>query len=92
MINVPRILRDKSLISLVNFCYIKEPSVVYNSMRDISSKMFNYNNTVKELDYAIMSIILFVNVVIMIILLIVIVGMWLQKIYLYLKVRHCKIF
>ena len=57
-----------------------------------SSKMFNYNNTVKELDYAIMSIILFVNVVIMIILLIVIVGMWLQKIYLYLKVRHCKIF
>ena len=35
MINVPRILRDKSLISLVNFCYIKEPSVVYNSMRDI---------------------------------------------------------
>ena len=37
MINVPRILRDKSLISLVNFCNIKEPSVVYNSMRDISS-------------------------------------------------------
>ena len=29
MINVPRILRDKSLISLVNFCNIKEPSVVY---------------------------------------------------------------
>ena len=50
MINVPRILRDKSLRSLVNFCNIKEPSVVYSSMRDISSKIFNYNNTVKELD------------------------------------------
>ena len=46
MINVTRILRDKSLRSLVNFCNIKEPSVVYSSMRDISSKIFNYNNTV----------------------------------------------
>jgi hypothetical protein len=50
MINVPRILRDKSLRSLVNFCNIKEPSVVYSSMRDISSKIFNYNNTIRELD------------------------------------------
>ena len=48
MINLPRILRDKSLKSYVNFCKIKEPSVVFSTRPNISCKIFNYNTTVKE--------------------------------------------
>ena len=50
MINLPRIFRSKTLKSFVNFLDIKEPSVVYNSVDDISSRIFNYNNVVKYFD------------------------------------------
>ena len=46
MINLPRIFRNKELKSYVNFCNIKEPTVVYRSVPNISSKIFNYNDTV----------------------------------------------
>ena len=48
MINLPRIFRDKSLKSLVPFCKLKQPSVVYKYRPSISSKIFNYNATVNE--------------------------------------------
>ena len=48
MINLPRLFRDKSLISLVPFCKLKQPSVVYKYRPSISSKIFNYNKTVNE--------------------------------------------
>ena len=48
MINLPRLLRNKELKSCVTFCSIKEPSVVYKSVPNISNQIFNYNDTVKD--------------------------------------------
>ena len=47
MINLPQIFRNKELKSFVNFCNIKEPSVLYSSRASIGSKLFNYNETVE---------------------------------------------
>lgn len=48
MINLPRLFRDKELKSFVNFCNVKEPSVVYSSKPDISGKIFNYNSVIND--------------------------------------------
>ena len=48
MINLPQIFRNKELKSFVNFCNIKEPSVLYSSRASIGSKLFNYNETVEN--------------------------------------------
>ena len=48
MINLPRLFRDSSLKSHVNFCNIKIPSVVYSSRPNISKNIFNYNTTVND--------------------------------------------
>ena len=48
MINLPQIFRNKVLKSFVNFCNIKEPSVLYSSRASIGSKLFNYNETVEN--------------------------------------------
>ena len=49
-INLPRIFRDQSLKSYVSFCSIKQPSIVYSFKSSISSKIFNYNDVVKEFE------------------------------------------
>ena len=48
MINLPFIFRNKDLKSYVNFCEIKEPSVLYSNRSGIGGKLFNYNQTVNE--------------------------------------------
>ena len=48
MINLPRIFRDKSLKSCISQCNINEPSVVFTNTPTISSKIFNYNDTVNN--------------------------------------------
>ena len=47
MLNVPRIFRSPSLKSFVNFCNIKEPSVVYKGTDNVSKELYNYNDVVK---------------------------------------------
>ena len=48
MINLPRIFRDRALKSYISQCNINEPSVVYTNTPKISSKIFNYNDTVND--------------------------------------------
>ena len=48
MINLPFIFRNKDLKSYVNFCEIKEPSVLYSNRSGIGGKLFKYNQTVNE--------------------------------------------
>lgn len=47
MLNLPRVFRSPNLKSFVNFCNIKEPTVVYKGTDNVSKKLFNYNNVVK---------------------------------------------
>ena len=49
MVNLPRLFRDTDLKSFVNFCNIREPSVVFKNRPNISGKIFNYNTTIREL-------------------------------------------
>ena len=48
MINLPYIFRNKELKSYVNFCSIREPSVLFSNKPSIGSKLFNYNQTVND--------------------------------------------
>ena len=48
MINLPKIFRNKELKSFVNFCNVKEPSVLYSNRASVGSKLFNYNQTVNN--------------------------------------------
>ena len=48
MINLPFIFQNHELKSFVNFCNIKEPSVLFSSTPCIGSKIFNYNQVVRE--------------------------------------------
>ena len=48
MLNLPRIFRNKSLKSYVNFLDIKEPTVVYKGTKNISDKLYNYNAVIKD--------------------------------------------
>ena len=48
MIHLPKIFRDKELKSFISQCEIKEPSVVFTNTPKISSKIFNYNDTVND--------------------------------------------
>ena len=45
MINLPLIFRNKELKSFVNFCKIREPSIMYSNKPSVGSKLFNYNQT-----------------------------------------------
>lgn len=51
MLNLPRILRQKCLTSLVNFLNIRIPTIIYKSVPDISGKIFNYNDTVLNYEF-----------------------------------------
>ena len=48
LLNLPRMLRDKSLKSCVNICNVKEPSVIFTSRPSIASTIFNYNQVVRD--------------------------------------------
>ena len=50
MINLPRIFRSRRLKSYINFLSIKQPTVVYKGVSTISSKIFNYTQSVKDHD------------------------------------------
>lgn len=48
LLNIPRILRNKSLKSCVNMCTVKEPSVIFTCRPSIANTIFNYNQVVRD--------------------------------------------
>lgn len=48
LLNLPRILRNKSLKSCVSMCTVREPSVVFTCRPSIADKIFNYNQAVRD--------------------------------------------
>ena len=49
MLNLPALLRDRELISLVPYGFkVKKPTVCYSSVRSISKNVYNYNQFSKD--------------------------------------------